>query len=295
MSTRFVRIALGILVFSFPNVAVSQGNRGAVDAAATAMGIANLNTIEYTGSGFSFVFAQAGAPGRPWPRFSARNYVRRIDFNAPASHTQFVRTSLDKKGGGGTGLPIVDQTQNQFVLPNAPWIQQVDIWLTAPGFLKAAIKHNVDTRSERINGNNYTVVSFTDTKYTVRGYINSQNLVEKVQTWIEHPAAGDLLIEANYSEYKDFGGVKFPTKIVQSQGGFPVLDLRVNEVKPNAPVSIQAPQRGGIGAAGQGVTVRSIKAAEGIFYLLGGRGDFLSSGRPEQQRHRRIQGLFRHD
>ena len=35
--------------------------------------------------------------------------------------------------------------------------------------------------------------------YKVVGYINGRNLVEKVQTWLENPIFGDMLVEANYS------------------------------------------------------------------------------------------------
>src|SRR5688572_13281999 len=106
--------------------------------AAKAMGAENLRTIQYSGSGFSFTFAQAATPGGPWPRFSVKTYTREIDYGAPASRVQLVRSSVDKRGGGGVGIPVVDQTQNQVILPTAAWTQQVDIWITPFGFLKAA-------------------------------------------------------------------------------------------------------------------------------------------------------------
>ncbi len=82
----------------------------------------------------------------------------------------------------------------------------------------------------------------------MNGYINSQNIVEKVETWIDDALFGDLLFDAVYSDYKDFGGVKFPTRIVQNQGGYPIFDLRISDVRPNTPVTIQAAQGGGGGA-----------------------------------------------
>jgi hypothetical protein len=47
----------------------------------------------------------------------------------------------------------------------------------------------------------------------------------RVETSIDNPVLGDMQFEALYSDYKDFGGVKFPMHIVQRQGGFPILDL----------------------------------------------------------------------
>jgi glyoxylase-like metal-dependent hydrolase (beta-lactamase superfamily II) len=110
-------------------------------------------------------------------------------------------------------------------------------------------------------------------KATVNAYVNAQNLIEKVDTHIDNPMLGDMLFEAIYSDYKDVGGVKFPMKIVQTQGGYRIFDLTVNDVKPNAPVSIQAAQgrggAGGPGAAGGGQTP-SEKLADGVYLILGG-------------------------
>jgi glyoxylase-like metal-dependent hydrolase (beta-lactamase superfamily II) len=69
-----------------------------------------------------------------------------------------------------------------------------------------------------------------------------------------------------YSGYRDYGGVKFPTHIQQSQGGFPVLDLEVKEVRANAPAGIEVPP------PVQSFTERvaSEKAADGVWFLGGG-------------------------
>jgi len=65
---------------------------------------------------------------------------------------------------------------------------------------------------------------------------------------------------------KDFGGVQFPTKIVQKTGGFPSLDLTVSDVKPNAPAGIQVPDN----VRQATVQVKNEKVAEGVWYLTGG-------------------------
>jgi hypothetical protein len=71
-------------------------------------------------------------------------------------------------------------------------------------------------------------------KAKVNGYLNDQNMVEKVETLIDNPVTGDTPLEAVYTGYKDFGGLKFPTKMVRKQGDWPILDLTVTDVKPNA-------------------------------------------------------------
>ena len=59
-------------------------------------------------------------------------------------------------------------------------------------------------------------------------------------------------------------GVKFPTAIMQKQGGYPTLDLSVTDVKPNAPASIQGNPAG----APQTPPATSQKLADGVYLIL---------------------------
>ena len=266
---------LTILLTGLPSSAVAQGVAAAPDAqtildrAARTMGAEELKTIQYSGSGFSFTFGQSVNPNAPWPRFSLSTYTRQIDFDAPASKVQSVRTAVDSRGGGGIGIPIVNQSRDQFIAPDARWAQQVDIWITPHGFIKAALANDPKVESQTLSGKIYSVVSFTvQDKYRVNGYINDQNRVEKVETWVEYAALGDLLIDVTYADYREFGGVWFPTRIIQNQGGFPVLDLTVTDAEPNAAINIEPPERGG--GAVQAVSFRSIPVADGVYLIQGG-------------------------
>jgi len=69
-----------------------------------------------------------------------------------------------------------------------------------------------------------------------------------------------MLTETTYADYKDFGGVQFPTKITRETGGFPTLELTVSEVKPNAPVDIQVPDN----VRQASVKVETDKIADGV-------------------------------
>src|SRR5207244_958804 len=120
-----------------------------------------------------------------------------------------------------------------------------------------------------IDGVRYNIVTISiQNKYKLVGYIDERNLVEKVQTWIDSDVLGDMLAEAWYSDYKDFGGVKFPTTIVEKQAGFPVLILTVSDVKPNSSVTIPAQPAASNPSAAQTVDVE--RTADGVFYLKGG-------------------------
>jgi hypothetical protein len=53
-------------------------------------------------------------------------------------------------------------------------------------------------------------------RFKVKALVNEKNLVEKVESWNTNPVLGDMLTETVYADYKDFGGVQFPTKITQA-------------------------------------------------------------------------------
>ena len=76
-----------------------------------------------------------------------------------------------------------------------------------------------------------TEVSFSVNGRKFVGTIDKAHHVERVRTWIANDVLGDMPVEVAYSGYKDFGGVQFPARIVQTQGGYPALDLTISEVK----------------------------------------------------------------
>jgi glyoxylase-like metal-dependent hydrolase (beta-lactamase superfamily II) len=85
---------------------------------------------------------------------------------------------------------------------------------------------------------------------------------------------GDVVVETTYGNYRDFGGIKFPTRITQKEGGFPMLDLAITDVKPNINAAIAVPQNvqqaAGQPAAPAPIRVQTDKVADGVYYLTGG-------------------------
>ncbi len=277
MTTRSILAAL--LVTAFASVAAAQDARTAIAAASKAMGADTLNTVEFSGSGADFAIGQAYSGASPWPKFLDKTYTRQVDFRVPSSKVDRIRMQGENPPRGGGQQPVRgEQPQNQTIVVNAntPWVQQLELWMLPQGFLRAAVSNNATAKTQTVGGKKYTVVSFTgQNKAAVNGYINDQNMVDHVETWIDNPVLGDTLFEAVYSDYKDFGGVKFPMHIVQRQGGYPILDLAVSDVKPNAPVTIQAQGRAGgppAAAAPASPTpgAPSEKLADGVYLILGG-------------------------
>ena len=269
---------VALLATSLSSSAAAQDARAVIAAASKTMRADALNTIEMSATGFDYVLGQAYAPNEPWPKFIDKSYTRAIDFRVPASRVDRIRMQGENPPRGGGQQPLRgEQPQSQTVIVNAstPWIQQLDIWMTPHGFLRAAVANNATVASQTIGGKRYNVLTFMgQNKAPVRGYINAENLVERVETQIDNAMLGDVLFEAIYSDYKDFGGIKVPTRIVQKQGGYPTLDLTVTDVKTNAAVSIQPPQgRGAAPAAAPAPAaggVPSEKLADGVYLILGG-------------------------
>ena len=236
----------------------AQDARAVIDAASKAMGTASLQAVEYSAaSGNTYAVGQAPGPGRPWPRFTVTKYTALINYSVPVMREQTVRIDDENPPRGGGAGPYVPETQQGGIRP-IPFGPQtanavrdgrtengaLQIWLTPHGFLKGAAANNASVRAGTQRGRRDLSFRAFD-RYTITGTINDENLVERVQTTVANPLYGDMILEAIYSEYRDLSGVKFPMRIVQRQGGFPSLELRLASVQPNsaAALAMTAPER----------------------------------------------------
>lgn len=241
--------------------------------ASKAVGAENLKSIEFSGSGFDFVLGQAPRPDAPWPKFNDKTYTRVIDFDAPASRLQRIRTQGENPPRGGGQQPVIgEQRQDQAVPAGSSQAATLpdDLMMSAPsGFLRAAASaKDASVKSQSKGGKKYTVISFTAlNKAPVHGYLNDQGILERVETTIDNTVLGDIPFETTFTDYKDFSGLKFPAHIVQKQGGFPVLDLTITDVKANAAANIPA---SGAPTPAAAAAVTSEKLGDGVYLILGG-------------------------
>ena len=84
-----------------------------------------------------------------------------------------------------------------------------------------------------------------------------------------NPVLGDTELVATYADYRDFNGIQFPAKIDIAQGGFPLWELAIADVTPNAAFDLPVPE------AVQAATVPPVQVtttmlAEGVWHLTGG-------------------------
>lgn len=237
--------------------------------ASRAMGADGLNTIQYSGSGREHSFAQAYNATSGWPGFPTESYSRTVNYQTPSWRVERIAGEAEANRKGGGNPPRANQIV--VVDENTPWPQLADFWLLPHGFLKTAATMSATLQSETLDGRTLNVVSFTAAgRPQVSGYINDENLVEKVETWVDSALTGDTLLEATYTNYQDFDGVQFPTRIVVNMGGNPIQDLTITDVSPNVAADIQpAEERGGQGGEGETApAARSIRLGDGVYAIL---------------------------
>ena len=221
-------VVLG-LVALFASTSTPKDAGDVLKDVSQAIGAANLKTVQYSGSGFAYAFGQSYMPGGPYPKFYAK-YSRVVDFEKNLSREETIRTQFENPPRGGGGQPLYTEARGVAVAgENSAWGGGA-VALTPQGWVKAAMASSPTMKPATVNGKPGSIVSFMKGKYKVDGYVDSENLLEKVDTWTPNPILGDMLIETTYSGYRDFGDIKFPTKIAQSQGGHPVLDITVSDV-----------------------------------------------------------------
>jgi glyoxylase-like metal-dependent hydrolase (beta-lactamase superfamily II) len=273
------KLWVALVVFALcAGAASAQDAKTVLQAATKAMG--DVKSIQFSGTGHNNALGQAYAPNSAYPETNVSSYTRTIDYASRSSKEELTRREQDPPIRGG-GAPFAgDQKQVNLVSGQYAWNQpgntpqpavaaaderQLQIWLTPHGFLKAAMENNATAKK----GKGGTVVSFTTGKFKVNGTIDAQNMVTKTETRLPHPVLGDMLVETTYSGYKDFNGVKFPTMIMQKQGGYPVMDLAVTSAQANVDLSLQVPDA--VKAATiPPVTVQAQKLGDGVWWLGGG-------------------------
>ncbi len=174
---------------------------------------------------------------------------------------------------------------------------QLDMWINPHGFLRAARLAGANPQATwrwelgemgrdgaTVNPEKVRVVSITVMgKYRVDATINSENLLQRIHTWVPDPVLGDFNYEHEFTNasYIDLGdGIRFPTGWHSHQGwddnyqaqsvnaghnafGGNLADIEANAC--NDPVDVPASVR----SATFPVSVETTQLADGV-WLLGG-------------------------
>jgi glyoxylase-like metal-dependent hydrolase (beta-lactamase superfamily II) len=320
------KLAVGAICLAFLcGNALAQDAKTVIASAQKALG--DVKSITYSGSAKDVSFQQCGANatsmtcrGTHDPMRPINNYARVIDLTGPASRHTGATNNIGA-GGSTTVTPgtFFAQVTPQQANLSQPWNLSLELYITPWGFLKGAADNNATASRRRVDGKNYTVLSWSPAvkapsgkNYTINGYVNDQNIVERVETWLGDNIMGDMHILATYTGWKDFGGAMAPTKIVQTRGGWPFFEVDVTAARANpsdvatlvpapAPAAGRgggggappaggagargggAPPAGGAGARGGGapptppaMTVTSERLGDGVYRLTTGAGSYDS-------------------
>src|ERR1700761_3031822 len=134
-----------------------------VDNSLKAMGATDVKTVVISGEGWDGCVGQQYSPSSPnWRKFSNKDYIRSIDFDARGWRLQRTRGEGENPGRGGCNAgPIPETKQNQVTMatPMAPWATQLEFILLPEGFLKVALEKNATVKEEKVRKKNSTVVS----------------------------------------------------------------------------------------------------------------------------------------
>lgn len=252
---------------------------GPLGQADSATGASAIKTLRFTASGTGGVYGQAFRSDPDWPKVNYSSFSRTMDYEKGAIREDFARSRAIVSGGGA--LPPMGQGEQRstgFARGSHAWnlvgpapaaapvaldVRLHDLWTSPHGVLKAARRNNATVAEE----GGRQVLSFTEPgRFSAKVWVDKAGFVEQVDSVQPNPVVGDVKFSTFYQGWKDFGGVKFPARILQVQGGNPVLDLQVSQVEANLPVDIEVPP-----AVAQ-FTERVVaeKAAEGVWFLGGG-------------------------
>lgn len=251
--------------------------------AEAAMGGAGLKSIRYAGTGTGSTYGQAYVAGEAWPKVNVVSFARVADYANAALRQDMAVNRAEPTGGGAVPLMGMGEQRVTGMLQGdhawnmagpAPVAAPValdgrihDLWTTPHGVLKSAARNKATSGTRTVDGKTYTTLSFAEPgRFEATAFVGADGLVERVESRLPHPVVGDLGSVITYSGYKEHGGVKFPTRIVQTMGGAVVLDLRVAEVQTNVPALPEAPEL----VRQFRETVAAQPAAPGVWFLAGG-------------------------
>ena len=285
MTTRFwLSLSLSALM---TGPAAAQSVQSVLQATAIAMGMENLSSIEYSGTGWQGRVGQNVAPDRDWPRVELTAYSRAIDFDAMSSKEEFVREGSTRQFTNlvsGDYAWTLDTQGEPVPQPASAELRRLEILLTPWGFIKGAMAPGANptllTRNEY--GGRSTVISFVAFgKYRVNGTINPDGLLERTQTWVPSPVVGDMYYENVYTEYQEVGGVQIP-RFHQHQdyddgahtpnvsGGDHSFGLEtVSSLVANADAALTVPDNV-MTADIEAIRVESQEVGDGVWLIAGG-------------------------
>jgi len=252
--------------------------------AEAALGSATLKTLTVTGRGSGASVGQAYAPGMAWPGLHLTALSRSMNFETASFREEFIQSRSEPEGGGavplmgsGEARGVVlaregfawDVTGTALVSAPATLPARVhDLWMSTPqGAIKAAARAGARAGVRRDFLRRWDTLSFDmPGQFSATLVLEDTGLISRIESSVPHAVLGSMPVVTQFIDYRLHAGQMLPSRIVQDQGGFAALDIKVTEVAANEAVEITIPDN--VRAATETVSVE--KVADGVWFLGGG-------------------------
>jgi hypothetical protein len=289
-------VLTSILMACLTGSAFAKDAKAVIRDAEKVMG--DVTSVRYSGAGKLGVVGMNWSTTGPWHPTDLTKYTRTIDFPTASSREDLTRAQEDPPALGGEAPfwnPIVegrvvsgkyawDQPADSNTplppdfarpAPGAVEARNLQIWLTPHGFLKAASANGAVAQDVSEGGKSFTALTFTMGKNRITGLLNGQNLVTRIETKIPNPVLGDMPVVVTFANYKTFGAMKFPTHILQKQGGSRTFELNVASAAANVAKAAPTVPENVLKATVRPEELKSEKMADGIWMIYGGHNSVL--------------------
>lgn len=230
-------LAFGLAVWMLPP-AHAQDARSVIAGAMRAIGADEVTSITLAGSAVEGNFGQSRTITFGLASTSIRNYEITYDFASGAMHA--TGDGVPGPPGRRGGLPPPARPYEATATAASPWPQQFQVWVTPWGFLRGAAANHATVRDRKIGGVPYRLLTWSPPvkapsgkPYRVVGYVNPQQIVDRVETWVDHPIFGDLHVDTTYIDFQDVGGVKVPARSSQKRAGMETFATVIGGVRLN--------------------------------------------------------------
>lgn len=260
----------------------------ATDAVAAAMGgrdrLLAVRTIVYEGSGSNYNFGQNLTPDADLPRFAVTTYRRVVDLANGRMQTDLTREPRFVTGNTAPQRQRfgVDSNVAYNIAPDgrptrlgaqAAADRAAEQAVSPVGFLQAAYAPAAVVTDDAPGDNTQWIRVTRGTAKMALLVDRTTNLPVKTQKVVDNAMLGDVVLEWEYSDWRDFDGIKLPTRMVQTlDARFPLADLRFSSITINADVGdIAAPAdvRTQPEPVPPTVNVAVEEIAPGVWYLAG--------------------------
>ena len=279
-----ILIACGLVLAGCTTLSPEAQTAALIARAETAMGSAELKTLTVSGRGSGASVGQAYAPGMAWPGLHLTALSRSLNFETASFREEYIRSRSEPLGGGavplmGTGeargVVLARETYAWNVAgtatvsaPAALSARVHDLWTSTPqGAIKAAARMGARAAVRRDFLRRWDTLTFDlPNQFSATLVLEDTGLISRIESTVPHAVLGDMPVVTQFLDYRPQAGLMLPSRIVQTQGGFAALDLKVTQVAANEEVEITIPDN--VRAATEVVTVD--KVADGVWFLSGG-------------------------